>query len=274
MAFLIGKKPLYPHLYEKKYNDFLLRLIRNLKSKVIRVIKDSLGELKKLRFDDFIDDIELFIANLKRDFNYDLFAIYSFLGTLSKSIGSFTMRSSYKAIGGLLELGVDRNLGVNIFSGNDDLERLTRSWSISNSRLIKSISDNQLDRVAEIVQSGYRSGLSIKDVTSQIYKSFDVTLSKARLLARDQTSKLNSDVTRYGYIQAGITLYIWSGADDEKQRTSHRVLNGKICSIYDDTIYKNKQNGKWLKRSSISAIQLAPGKDYRCRCVMRAVVEF
>jgi SPP1 gp7 family putative phage head morphogenesis protein len=48
------------------------------------------------------------------------------------------------------------------------------------------------------------------------------------LIARDQTSKLNGNLTRLRQEEIGVTRYKWSTAGDERVRPTHRANEGKI----------------------------------------------
>ncbi|MEY0497658.1 phage minor head protein, partial [Providencia rettgeri] len=65
----------------------------------------------------------------------------------------------------------------------------------------------------------------------------------------------------------GLDLYEWGGAGDERERDSHRKLNGKLCKYSDPAVYSDDGGKTWKKRKSIGAYEGHPGTDYQCRCV-------
>lgn len=144
---------------------------------------------------------------------------------------------------------------------------LLKSWAITNSRLIKSIPLNLLNDFATIVESGYRDGSSIKDIKDKIKVRFKVSEAKATFLAKNEISNLHSDYIKHSCLKLGLSEYGWRTMNDEKVRKSHEVLDNKICSWDNSSVYKNSTTDKkWFKRSSINATLYQVGKDYNCRC--------
>lgn len=112
------------------------------------------------------------------------------------------------------------------------------------------------------------------------------TQSRSDLIARDQLSKLNGQVTKRRQQEIGLTIYKWNTALDERvrgrpgglypnARPSHWVLEGKFCSWGDSTIYADTLEEaiqeKWKKRSSIGAVEEHPQIPINCRCSGEAV---
>lgn len=95
---------------------------------------------------------------------------------------------------------------------------------------------------------------------------FKVSRARARLIARDQTGKLNAALTEARQKRIGVEEYIWQSVEDERVRENHRVLDGKICRWDDPTVYRNPGETEWRSRSSIGAFVGHPGEDYQCRC--------
>ena len=91
--------------------------------------------------------------------------------------------------------------------------------------------------------------------------------SRARLIARDQIGKLNSQLTRERNEALGIDKYIWSTSEDERVRESHKVMNGKLCRWDDPTVYSDDGGQTWKSRASIGGEQEHPGIPVNCRCI-------
>ena len=161
---------------------------------------------------------------------------------------------------------VDNVLGVDIFVEEPWLEGQLDIFASQNAELITGMTDDELKRVSGIVQRGLQEGSSYSSIEENIYETFGITRRKARLIARDQTSKLNASLTKLRQQELGITEYVWQTSGDERVRKTHRPLDGKICRWDDPTVYKNEKNGKWLKRSSIGGTNVHVGVDINCRC--------
>jgi SPP1 gp7 family putative phage head morphogenesis protein len=132
----------------------------------------------------------------------------------------------------------------------------------ANIDLIQSIPRQELDRVESIISRGQRQGTRVEVLREQIEKSFDVTTSRADLIARDQVLKLNSEVTQLRQRDLGITKYIWDTSKDERVRgsendppTGHAALDGLVFDWDDPPVVNDKGD------------TAHPGEDYQCRCV-------
>lgn len=133
--------------------------------------------------------------------------------------------------------------------------------------LITSIHTDFIHDIGEAVFSNVKDGGRHENLIDLIRERGNVTKSRARLIARDQTSKLNADLTEARSTAMGLDIYEWSGTGDERERDSHSVLNGKLCKYSDPTVYSDDGGKTWKKRASIGAFIGKPGEDYQCRCL-------
>ena len=133
--------------------------------------------------------------------------------------------------------------------------------------LITSIHTDFIHDIGEAVFSNVKDGGRHENLIEIIRERGNVTKSRARLIARDQTSKLNADLTEARSTALGLDIYEWGGTGDERERDSHSVLNGKLCKYSDPTVYSDDGGKTWKKRSTIGAFIGKPGEDYQCRCL-------
>lgn len=150
------------------------------------------------------------------------------------------------------------------------------SWSREQVTLITKASQDMLDTVARRIREGVKAGKSARQVTAMINADLPgISYRRARIIARDQTAKLNSALTHGRMADAGIETYIWSTSEDERVRgnptglypkalPSHYVMNGKVCRWDDPTVWL--ENGEWVKRAG-DAPYFHPGMAIMCRCV-------
>ncbi|MEQ1969294.1 phage minor head protein [Xenorhabdus nematophila] len=136
-----------------------------------------------------------------------------------------------------------------------------------NVNLIKSIQTDFINDIGEKVFTNLTKGGRHENLVSLIRERGQVTQSRAKLIARDQTAKLNAALTETRQKALGLDLYEWGGAGDERERATHVALNGKTCKYSDPTVYSDDGGKTWKKRSSIKGYEGAPGTDYQCRCV-------
>lgn len=164
-------------------------------------------------------------------------------------------------------------LGVDIFLEEPWLETQLELFANQNSQLIKNMTKNELERVSGIVQRGLQDGSSLDSVTETIEKSFGITRRHAKLIARDQTTKLNGSLTKLRQQEVGITEYRWQTSGDERVRADHKALDGKLCRWDDPTVYYNEASKKWENRKNIGGTLVNPSQDINCRCIALPVIE-
>ncbi len=135
---------------------------------------------------------------------------------------------------------------------NDQL----KLFASQNSQLIKSLSEQELERVAGEIERGLQQGERFTDISKSLQKSFGITRRRATLIARDQTTKLNSSLTRLRQEEVGVEEYIWATSLDERVRPTHRANEGKKF--------------RWDSPPKITG---HPGNDVNCRCIARPVLD-
>ena len=151
-------------------------------------------------------------------------------------------------------------LGVDLPAAEPSFAKLYESFRKENTALIKSIATEKVDRVREILRDA-GSGTRVEQIAKQIRESAEVTRSRARLIARDQVLKLNSEVTQERHKAAGVESYVWRTSRDERVREAHRALDGKTFR-YDDPPVVDPRRGD----------RAHPGQHYRCRCIGEPII--
>lgn len=152
-------------------------------------------------------------------------------------------------------LGVDLSAVVR----QEDLGDYLRAAATRNAALIKGLSDDMVKRVQQVATDAVINGRSAKDLKSEMTRQFHFGDNRAKLIARDQIGKLNSDLNRIRHQQAGIEEYTWRTSHDERVRRLHRELDGKVYKYGKPT---GAEEG------------LPPGQPIQCRCVAQAIVRF
>lgn len=176
------------------------------------------------------------------------------------------------------ELQAFKEIAIGAAFAEDEpwVKNVIDSWSREQVTLITKASQDMLDTVARRIREGVKAGKSARQVTAMINADLPgISYRRARIIARDQTAKLNSELTQGRMADAGIETYIWSTSDDERVRgnptglypkalPSHYAMNGKVCRWDDPTVWL--ENGEWVKRAG-DAPYFHPGMAIMCRCV-------
>ena len=151
---------------------------------------------------------------------------------------------------------VRKTFGINLlddyYSGEYYREMLEK-WVSANVDLIKSVPRESLESLKEKVYSDYMNGRSTTNIVKELQRQYGMDKRRARLIARDQTAKLNSNINQSQQRDAGVSKYEWSDSRDERVRKSHKRLNGHVFS------WDNPPETDRGRRCH-------PGEDYQCRC--------
>ena len=225
-------------------------LIPVLKSRESEFVNDSLKS-----------DIKSLIDSISSDFiNIDTFA-----GLVSRQNANDVSSSNKQSFLATF----DRAFGVDVgeIFQKERIKTVVNNHVKENVRLIKSIPKQYFARVENVVLSGVKNGLTSGSIAKQLMTqgkdaktkgSLGITLRRAKLIARDQTSKLNGQINSKRQQNLGITDYIWRSSQDDRVRELHRELDGQQFS--------------WKDPSDRPPEGLDPGQPINCRCTAEGVV--
>jgi len=96
-------------------------------------------------------------------------------------------------------------------------------------------------------------------MSSDIADAGDVSLRRARFIARDQTGSLYGDLMNRRFTESGLQRFRWRTSKDERVRDSHEDLEGKVFTWKNGTVVKGRR--------------IWPGTDYGCRCTPEVIKE-
>ena len=264
---LLGKHPqLYPQQAEREFQritNAYMRLLNNLLKQYLPEIKEAAEQEKTRRLDDTSDllsRVSQVFAKIASDLQRDTeaFGLYDRVQQMATLTRKLSIREWKKQVKSTL--GID--LAEDYYTG-ELFEKLMRDWVNENVGLIKTIPNDALAKMREIVLEGYRSGKPTTTIVKEIQRVYGSDRRHAQLIARDQIAKLNADITRKQQEDAGVKEYIWSTSGDSRVRTSHAALNNKRFQWSDPPVVDTKTGRR-----------CHPGEDYQCRCVALAVFDF
>lgn len=252
------KKPhtwLFPQGQEMVYTKDLLSLSREL-AKIIRevmypAIPSMVEEVQRKtptdRQDDYLDRLKSLIVFIRKAIQGKVDETILQAENVARNINQFNYNQFQK---------INENvLGVDLFVSEPWLLDQLKLFSAQNAQLITSLPDQELERVAGYIERGLQDGTSIREIEKDIQKSFGITRRRAKLIARDQTTKLNASLTKLRQQEVGVTEYVWQTSGDERVRPTHRANDGKTF--------------RWDKPPATGH----PGSDVNCRCVAIPVLD-
>lgn len=256
-----------PDSQEREYTRLLLRYSKELQADVNRVLMPRIDDIilqykVETRTDSWIDTLDALMAELAR------LALQALGSVVTKLPGQFAAVSRFNE--GQFKLVVKANtglplppvmpgapsssiLGVNVFRSEPFLKPLAEGWISENTSLIKSLPTRFHPELEGIIRRGVMNGASVKTIKDQIKERYGVTDYRAKLIAQDQTLKLNADLTRYRLQSVGVEQYIWRSVQDSRVRPEHADRNGESYS------WKEGAGGEH------------PGQPVRCRCRAEAI---
>lgn len=195
------------------------------------------------RKDDFIDDLGRTINQVKTVF-YQKWSdekIQAMAEKAAKDTNAFNKKQFDKTI--------KQVVGVNVTAGDPWLNQEVKAFTAQNVELIKSIPDEHFKKLQRTIIQDVTTGKLPDDMIEDIQKIADVSDSKAKLIARDQTAKFNGTLNELRQKDVGIEEYEWSTSGDVRVRPEHEDRDGKTFR-WDDP----PEDGH-------------PGIPINCRCV-------
>ena len=273
----------YPYFIEKSYKQELLNLVDRLEiiisshfnNNKTQLIYDSYIKKNDGLIDDFQQSILIMQIAINKEVSkttnivekYFLltenFVNHNFQNSLNhfSLLNKSMLKSSFFEMSELVKINqIENNVSI------ENRGTLKKIWIKQNVSLIKNIPEKLLSSLENIIYEAFNSGDSLKNLKIKIQNALMITGNRARLIGRDQIAKLRSQIARKNDLNHGFTEYEWSSCKDGVVRSSHQILDGKICSWIDASIYKDSVNDEWKKRDIIGAISKHVGSDFQCRC--------
>jgi SPP1 gp7 family putative phage head morphogenesis protein len=124
--------------------------------------------------------------------------------------------------------------------------------------LIKSLPTEAGERVATITTEGLASGTRADVLAQAIGETGDVTESRALLIARTESSKATTALTKARAETVGSDGYIWRTSHDGAVRPSHAAMDGKMV--------------QWDEPPTLDGMTGHAGEFPNCRCYAEPVL--
>lgn len=162
------------------------------------------------------------------------------------------------------------SIGVNFLKITDgpNISSLLSAKTDENINLIRSISPKYYSLIKEAVVQNFDGSLD-KPLVDRMQEIGNITKNRAKLIARDQTGKLNSALTTLRHQDAGINEYIWRTSEDERVVGNPGGLYPTGNSKHMDHFHRN---GKRFNYSNPPP-DGNPGEAIQCRCVASPVID-
>jgi SPP1 gp7 family putative phage head morphogenesis protein len=140
------------------------------------------------------------------------------------------------------------DLGLNPIPDGNAMAKARDAWVKENAALIVSQPLEVAERCGQVVREMVPGGSRWETIAKRLEEEQGIATRRAALIARDQVSKYNAELTKIQQKGAGIEYYMWQGAMDNRERPSHVALQGTVWS--------------WDRPPPVGS----PGEPIQCRC--------
>ena len=231
------------------YKAELLKLVRHISNVAeVRLEPVLQSMVRSAAFDGMTHDAN---TSLMSELNA-LAKSFGGIGITAKRLAALAIERNLKAVDTSLAAAIRASVGIDVsgfFTKAGPIRDAMSFATKANIELITSIPTQYLEKVAAAVEKNFVAGVRWEDLAKSVAEVGDVTESRAKLIARDQTSKMNSAFNSVRQTSLGIDQYIWQTSGDERVREEHAANDGQIFN--------------WDKPPATGH----PGEDINCRCV-------
>lgn len=161
----------------------------------------------------------------------------------------------------------ERDLGIDIYSDSQTLQDYLAVSTADNVALIKSIPSQYLTQVESIVMANVRAGGRPSNIAKALQQQLGVTERRAKMIARDQVNKINSNLASMRIKDVGYKYFKWETSNDERVRDRHEDVSKRVTA-YGKGVYRF-DNPPIVDQN----LPQLPGEPIQCRCVMIPISE-
>lgn len=241
-----------------------------LASRILKYINNPSNIDKRIMVDAWPDKLEDIMKSYEQQILITLVPVENFAKDIGYDVSDLNLQQ-WKRV-------VSQVVGINLFVREPWLTDQINSFGKQNVQLITKLAEETRADIERIVEDGFQRGRRIESIRKDILSEtkltpgrFRKTRTRAELISRDQTAKLNGQLSQLRQNEIGIIMYIWRTVQDEKVRAAHNNMNGRLCRWDNASLYSNDNGKTWLQRSGVGGVEQHPGQDYQCRCFPEAV---
>ena len=240
------KRPIHPDRQAEMYMRRVGPYLADLRRKTEAVVE------RALRIANVISDAEGITTDVTGEVERQMAEAWPAprLAGIVRPVGTDTVR--------LAERNVARLTGIE--AGDVAARGRVDKWVTENVDLIRTVEDRYLEDVREMVAKGFEAGTRWETISEDLQERAGVSKSNAERIARDQTGKLNAEVSKDTMEQLGVTRGIWRTMGDERVRDEHAELDGQEYDLATGILFHGER--------------IWPGSEIQCRCYAEPVLSF
>lgn len=251
----------HPVRIEQQYAKMLRGIIDGINAELKTRIADELKAEIAAREDGYrADDLSAVLRAIRSLATGNIPGL-SFVRNIGDSIRS--------AIDGNWQKAINQAIGVNVALPGTDMSANIDAWAEENTALITNLTQSYLSKITTAVNSGFRDGLSWRDISKNIRAETGVAKRRADLIARDQVATMNMQVTKQRAEDLEIKQFVWRTMEDQRVRGNP---SGRYPKANPSHYARNGKTYNWS--DGAGARDTFPGSAINCRCYAANVIEF
>lgn len=227
------------------YESLVKEWHKQIKRLIIPAYKSAIADIIK---DDWLDDISAALIEAGA-------AMFAFGAMLRPSVSQWALLTGQQTTTSWI-LIVREGTGVDnaILIDKTKVNAIAEASALENHQQLNGLSENMRTRISQIVWAGLRERKTEKQIALELSNALNITLSKARNLAKDQAHKLNRAIDRYLQEEANLNQYIWRHTPQMHPRVHHVARDFRLFR-WDTPPYDGP-----------------PGTQPHCKCYTQAYV--
>lgn len=244
----VGPSRALERRFEREYTALIDILLDQTLDMLVRETENMYAEAGVRRTDSWLDTLDALMARIEALAQGTLGEgiVRAITSRIAREVGITTAAQTRAQVQAIL--------GIDVFREPATTGDVVDAFVRENVNLIKSVRETLLTQVEGVVSRSVRSGVRNEDLRKELQERFEVSKSRARLIARDQVNKLNGQLTKARHEALGVTEYIWRNVGDERVRPEHVAREGRRYS-YDNP----PADGN-------------PGQPIQCRCWAEPII--
>jgi len=254
-----GRELKHSTAIEKKYRDALNVRVKWLADREAGLIRELKANEPSYQADAPAVDLRSKINEIKKAYKKRFTADMTrrLAQRMFALTNAFNVQSFKQSVS---PLGID----VEDVLRRDNLKDFTSVAIQNNVNLITNMADDHLDKIESVVFNGMQNGTDWNVLAQKIVEISGATENRAKLIARDQVSTINSQLAKRRMTNAGITKGRWVKTKRVKNKTytprkSHLEANGKEFDL---------SKGLYLDGE-----YTFPGEPINCTCTFVPVID-
>lgn len=251
----------HPVRIEQQYAKILRGIVDGINAELKGRIADELKAEVAAREDGYrADDLSAVLRAIRSLATGNIPGL-SFVRSIGDSVRS--------AIDGNWQKAINQAIGVNVALPGTDMSANIDAWAEENTALITNMAQSYLSKVTTSVNSGFRDGLSWRDISKNIQAETGVAKRRADLIARDQVATMNMQVTKQRAADIDVKQFVWRTMEDQRVRGNP---SGRYPKANPSHYARNGKTYNWS--DGAGARDTFPGSAINCRCYAANVIEF